>query len=234
MKNYRNYLSLIDFFILATLLFGSAIYSSTIQYLELLSNNQIVPTNLEFDNTGNWSGIGMELTLLLLTFGYLYYRKFNFKRLNFNINAKTGLKILLYILLAGSVASAYEVLQQMLFPEFYPATDQTEVYNAAKHFAMWSPSFIVFAFVNGFFEELFFIGLVPLVQRKHLPLVIVLSLLVRFAFHTYQGLAGALTITTLGIVFLLLRRKSNELLPFTFAHTFFDLFGLGLPFYLLG
>nr|WP_283162941.1 CPBP family intramembrane glutamic endopeptidase [Moraxella sp. Tifton1] len=99
---------------------------------------------------------------------------------------------------------------------------------------MWSPSLLLFALINGFYEEVFFVGLVALTAKKHLPLAIVLTLLVRFAFHTYQGLAGALTITTLGMVFLLLRRKSDELLPFTLAHSFFDLFGLTLPLYLLG
>ena len=55
-----------------------------------------------------------------------------------------------------------------------------------------------------------------------------LSLIVRFAFHTYQGLASAFTITTLGVVFLLFRRQTNMLLPFILAHGLFDIFGLSL------
>ena len=43
----------------------------------------------------------------------------------------------------------------------------------------------------------------------------------------HQGLAGAATVTTLGIVFILFRRKTSVLVPFMLAHAFFDVFGLG-------
>lgn len=59
----------------------------------------------------------------------------------------------------------------------------------------WNAAWIIFAFVNGFLEELFS--------------VVLLGLLIRFSFHTYQGIAGALTITTLGVVFAIIRCRNH-------------------------
>ncbi|WHR54771.1 CPBP family glutamic-type intramembrane protease [Wohlfahrtiimonas chitiniclastica] len=53
------------------------------------------------------------------------------------------------------------------------------------------------------------------------------SLVIRFSFHTYQGINSAIAITLLGVVFLLIRRRTNLLVPFMLAHAFFDVFGLG-------
>lgn len=231
MTNQLKSLHLFDVIILAIIFFGFAIYSSNVQFFELLSYEQVAPETLEFDSSSNWSGIIGEIVALVVAFGYLRYRQFDFKQLNFSINRWTLPKVVLYILIAGTVASLYEYLQYWAFPELYPPAEAQ--YGADEHLNMWSLSFVLFAFINGFYEEVFFIGLVALTAKKHLPLAIIFTLFVRFAFHTYQGLAGALTITTLGIVFLLLRYKSDELLPFTLAHSFFDLFGLGLPLYLL-
>ncbi|PQH57150.1 type II CAAX prenyl endopeptidase Rce1 family protein, partial [Acinetobacter baumannii] len=54
------------------------------------------------------------------------------------------------------------------------------------------------------------------------------SLLIRFSFHTYQGISDALAITTLGIVFIIFRQRFYSLIPFMLAHAFFDVFGLGV------
>ncbi|MFB2538465.1 MULTISPECIES: CPBP family intramembrane glutamic endopeptidase [unclassified Acinetobacter] len=106
-------------------------------------------------------------------------------------------------------------------------------YTWADYTSRLSPSLSVFSFLNGFYEELFFMGLVMATQVKYLRHAIVYSLFVRFIFHLYQGIAGASTILTLGFVFLLWRKKVNSLVPFMLAHAYFDLFGLGLPYQLL-
>lgn len=233
MKPLRHHLHFIDFVMLTLIFFGVAIYSSTTAYTALVADNHIAPPNLAFDaQTTLWGIIG-ELFYLLAAWVYLYWRRFDFKQLNFQIHKWTLPKTALYILLAGSVATVWEMLQYAVLPQWYPDSSTAAVYTADSHFAAWSPSFVAFALLNGFFEELFFIGLVVQVKPQHRAWAVGLSLMVRFAFHTYQGLAGAVTITTLGVVFLLLRRKSDELWPFMLAHAFFDLFGLGLPLYWL-
>lgn len=70
-------------------------------------------------------------------------------------------------------------------------------------------------------------GLIFAVRPKFVPRAAAFSIGVRFIFHLYQGLAGAATVTTLGVVFTLFRRKTSVLVPFMLAHAFFDVFGLG-------
>lgn len=229
----RSYLNLFDILILTCIFFGMAIFTSTYHYLDLLANQQTAPSHLNFDNQGNWWGIISELLLLIVAWYYLSFRKFDFSKLNFTIHRYTLIKILLYILLAGTVATLSEYLLQFLWASPQDTQQMTEYYDHTHHFSQFSLSLFLFALLNGCFEEVFFLGLVFCVEKRHLPVVFVFSLLVRFAFHTYQGIIGAVVITTLGVVFGLLRWRNDELVPFFLAHSFFDIFGLGLPLYLL-
>lgn len=238
----QRYLTLWDIVVLALIFFGVAIWTSTQHYFALQAENLAAPTELVFQEDSNWLGIISELGWLLAAAGYLYWRKFDWRHLDFSLNGKIALRTVGYILLAGTVATVYEYGQFYLFPELYgvatempaemPVQETTESFSQ-NPLSQWSLSLLLFAALNGFFEEVFFVGLVFAVAPKDLNKAVLFSLVVRFAFHTYQGLAGALTITTLGIVFFLLRRKHSALLPFAWAHSFFDLFGLGLPLYLL-
>ncbi|WLF84057.1 CPBP family intramembrane glutamic endopeptidase [Moraxella sp. ZY210820] len=229
-----SHLNLIDIAILTCIFFGHAIYDSTVQYFSLHAQQLVMPEQLSFTPDLNIWGITSEIAALVLAFIYLKLRKFDFNSLNFKFSLTTPLKILLYILIAGTVATCYEYVHAWLYPAHYPdMTATTEYYTAEQHLSQMSWSLMLFALLNGFFEELFFLGLIFAVNKKYLPYVILFSLLIRFAFHTYQGIAGAMTITTLGIVFALLRYKYDDLPAFMLAHSFFDIFGLGLPLYLL-
>lgn len=232
MQNRRNHLNPFDVFVLTLIFFGHAIYSSTAGYLELLAAGRAVPERLDMDASSSWMGIGTELASLALAAVYLLLRRFDFRQLDFGTDRRTPAKVAAYILAAGLVAAVCEYALSVCFPQLYadaayPAEDGM-AWNAH-----WSLPYFLFAFLNGFYEELFFVGLLFAVRKKHLPYVLLAGLLVRFAFHTYQGMAGALTITTLGVVFMLLRLKYRDLLPFMLAHSFFDLFGLTWMLYLL-
>lgn len=89
MKNKLKSLHLFDVVILAIIFFGFAIYSSNMQFFELISHEQVAPETLEFNSSSNWSGILSEIMALLVAFGYLTYRKFDFKQLNFSVNRWT-------------------------------------------------------------------------------------------------------------------------------------------------
>ena len=91
---------------------------------------------------------------------------------------------------------------------------------------------VLFALLNGFFEEIFFMGLVFAASRKARPWALLFSVLVRFSFHIYQGMPAAVGITCMGLVFMLCRTKIRELVPFTLAHSFFDVFGVTLWFWI--
>ncbi|STZ63112.1 Uncharacterised protein [Moraxella lacunata] len=180
MKNKLKSLHLFDVVILAIIFFGFAIYSSNMQFFELISHEQVAPETLEFNSSSNWSGILSEIVALLVAFGYLTYRKFDFKQLNFSVNRWTLPKMVLYILIAGTVASAYEALQYMALPQLYPPAEAQ--YGTSEHFSMWSVSFILFALLNGFYEEVFFIGLAALTTKNICPLPLCLLCLCDLPF----------------------------------------------------
>lgn len=231
--NKLQYLTIFDVVVLAVLFFGWAIYQSTLSLVELLNAGQSTPEQLVFDEMANWMGIATELGTLLLVFAYLWCRRFDFGRLNFRISYRTLQKILLYILLAGTVATIVDVGHAYWAMSDVAESTSGAGYTFDEHFAQISPSLVLFALVNGFYEELFFVGLAVLAKKQHLPIVFLMSLVVRFLFHTYQGFVGAFVIMTLGVVFFYLRQKDDELVPFMLAHAFFDVFGLGLPLYWL-
>lgn len=256
MNPKRTHLEWFDFVILTLIFFGMAIYTSTTGFLELSQADMTAPSELVFDSDTNYYAIIQELITLAVAFLYLNWRRFDFGQFVFKLTRLVPLKIVLYILIAGTVATVSEYVLMALMPEWYPdlatqsldtqsLTSQntqipdTQSYNAHEHLSQLSPSLVLFALLNGFFEELYFLGIVFATAKKY-PLVplFLLSLLVRFSFHTYQGLAGALVISTLGVVFFALRKfaldkKDDNLLPFVLAHAFFDIFGLGLPLYWL-
>ncbi|QLD33615.1 CPBP family intramembrane glutamic endopeptidase [Mannheimia varigena] len=216
-----KHLTFADIIVLALIFFGSAIYDSSIGYIELLQNNQVEPEHLSINDLARWEVTAMQALLLLIAWLYLHWRKFDFGVLNIKVNRYTLPLTLLLVVGAGLLADFYQILHTFMIPEHYPETEQT-----AYPGIQYTPELIVTSLFNGFFEEIFFMGLVFAVKPQTLPKTIILSLFIRFAFHTYQGLAGALTITTLGISFWLFRRKIPMLVPFFLAHAIFDIFGL--------
>lgn len=220
-----------DLIALSLIFFGHAIYASLQQYTQLRAEGISAPSDLGISDHSNYWGIAFELTALLIAYLYLRYRRFDFAQLPFALKGFTLFKTLGFILCAGILAALVEYLQYLLFPPLESPTYQEAAEDTAQImlqelFAYVSFSLSLFALLNGFFEEIFFLGLIFCVEKKHLPYAIAYSLLIRFAFHTYQGLAAAITISSLGIVFALLRLRYRELVPFMLAHSFFDIFGL--------
>ncbi len=227
---------LIDIALLAVIFFGHATVGAILQYWQLRQAGMDAPTELHFDTIANAVAIGFELVSLVLAWLYLRWRRFDFTVLNFSIKNHALLWVPVLILCGGAAADIYSFLHTWIFPPNAPALVQEPVAEAAASSAIFhriSLSLLFFALLNGFYEELFFLGLVFAVPRAILPLSVLFSLGVRFVFHIYQGLAAAAVVTTLGLVFLLFRRRISSLTPFMLAHSFFDIFGLSLAFLFL-
>lgn len=214
-------LTFADIVILAIIFFGTSAYSSLAWYFALSQENQTVPENLSINDLANWQITAMQAVLLIIAWLYLRWRRFDFGVLNFKVDRYTLPLTLLLVFGAGLFADLYQFLHAFIVPEHYPETEQGYYQDAD-----YTLRLIVTSLFNGFFEEIFFIGLVFTVKPQTLPKALVFSLFVRFIFHTYQGLAGALTITSLGVSFWLFRRKIPVLVPFFLAHGVFDIFGL--------
>lgn len=211
-----------DIIALSLIFFAYPTVSAIFGYLELQHHDLATPTKHTFDSHANYQTILFELVSLAIAGVYLWWRQFNFKFLNFKINRYTLPWCVLLIITAGLVADGYQWLHSIMLPEHFPET------NVLANDAAIDFSLILVSFLNGFYEELFFMGLVFAVPKQTLPKAIAWSLSVRFIFHLYQGFAGALTIMTLGLTFWFFRRKTDMLLPFMLAHAVFDLFGLSL------
>ena len=85
-------------------------------------------------------------------------------------------------------------------------------------------STVIFAMVNGAFEEVFLLGVLVRGLRGYgLSIAIGLPLLVRVLYHLYQGPLGAVWILVFGLVFTLFYVRSSRLWPPVFAHTLWDI-----------
>ena len=118
-------------------------------------------------------------------------------------------------------------------------------YNTANLFITPSPlngsiinysfALILYSLLNGFYEEIFFLGVCLCVKPKSIKWVLPLSILIRFSFHTYQGFINAMGIGIVGgLMFYLLysRSKDKNLAPFFITHTISDIIGMGLLSYI--
>lgn len=258
----RTQLAFTDILILAVIFFGEATVNAVSAYLSLRAQGLDAPQTIDFSQETNYSGILMELAMLLAAYLYLRWRRFDFRVLNFAVNRTTLPLTLLFIVSAGAVCFGFEsavaylggdapqedyaqawqqwgtqwiqYLHQITYAPHTLAmeniTESAAVADTPAH--RISFSHFLFALLNGFYEELFFLGLIFAVHPRILPAAFAFSLFVRFIFHVYQGIIGALSITTLGIVFYLYRRKISTLVPFMLAHSFFDIYGLNMGYWL--
>lgn len=257
-KTFIKHLTLIDIAILSLIFFGIAIISSNYAYFMAFVGNHTtadVQHGLAVQSFGNLWAIGYEVVLLAVAFAYLKYRRFDFGVLNFAINRRTIPKIGLYFMVAGTIATlvyyagywidwAYwqsnltwqNATGQNSMPSDISLTNHADTSyapsQAYQSLSYVTPSLIAFALLNGFFEELFFIGLLFATPKYTWRFLLPLSVVLRFSFHTYQGLWAALSIATLGLTFIYFRKKDDELLPFMLTHSIFDVLGLGLPLFL--
>ncbi|ABO13865.1 MULTISPECIES: CPBP family glutamic-type intramembrane protease [Bacteria] len=221
-KNITNTLNLFDIFILTLIFFGQAIYQSTEEFLNSSDYGDTALISSYDLKIANYWGIGFELLSLGIAAIYLFIRHFNFRLFNFNINRYTIPLTLIFILTADIIASLYDYLSFNFF-SILPKKVNTDNIDFS-----WSVDFIFYSLLNGFYEEFFFLGILFFISKKYYPIMYIYSLLIRFSFHTYQGISDALAITTLGIVFIIFRQRFYSLIPFMLAHAFFDVFGLGV------
>lgn len=239
MHPLKQQLQPLDILVLTCIFFGQAILQSTRQFLSLQEAGLTAPYDLGFDQASIYWGIIAELVALGIAGMYLYWRRFDVRQLDIRPDRNTLPMMLILIVSAATAATLWDYLYahmlnpvQLIHPDS-AATGLTSAQAGEHPYAYLTMDYIAYALLNGVYEEIFFIGLIFCVPRQHLKWAIAYSLLVRFAFHTYQGLPSATAMVMLGLVFAAFRLKSKRLLPFMLAHSFFDLFGLGISRFLL-
>lgn len=221
----RPTLTLLDIGVLTIILLGAALVQSTLGFLGLYQTAQIgQPETLTFDSSDNYGSLLLQGVQFLMAWGYLSVRRFDWQSLDFNTDKHTLTAALKLIVVAGIISTLLAYVLMWLFGEAQYADDTQN----ASYAVSLSFSLVIFSLFNGFYEEVFFLGLMFATDKRHHKLLIIISLLLRFLVHTYQGLMGAVMVMMLGVVFLYFRQRTTHLVPFMLAHAFFDVFGLGL------
>ncbi len=90
----------------------------------------------------------------------------------------------------------------------------------------WTIPLLIFvAFGNGFLEETVVVGyMISRLRdaRWAMPVVILVSCVLRGSYHLYQGFGGFIGNVVLGFVFIVVWRKTGRLWPLIIAHTLID------------
>lgn len=224
-----------DVLILTIVMFGSGIWSSTMTFLSFGKGavtgalNQTLDQALEvlpvFSPADDLYAIMLEVFLLAVSYLYLKFRHFDFSVWKSKASLKgTGLGILLFFLTG--------LLFDILSITVYGWNDFKGMLGYHQLLPILMDSTLIlflFSLLNGFFEEIFFLGICTAVNPKYRMHFFLYSIIVRISFHTYQGIVSAIGIgVILGVLYYFLYRKSKDgnLYPFFIAHAGADLIGL--------
>lgn len=225
-----KYLKWFDIVIVTALLFGQFIYRSTELYLASLSPSTTAAvtdtaSKIASDGAAYSSNLELQLLMLALTIAYLILRRFDFKQLPIRLSWSVLFWVPFIFAVMGILADTVTTLSgeyNYFDPQLWKYIDLT-------------PMAILYALLNGFYEEFFFLGLLTSVKDKYKWWVLLYSTIIRVSFHTYQGMLWALTIGVgFGILYYFLYKyKVKNLLPFFLVHALADMFGSSLMYVLI-
>lgn len=232
-KNRIEFLKWWDILIITIILFGYFIWNSLLSFSNL--TNSDIGEIPEFTSVVNWHAMALQIILLFLALMYLYFRNFYFLNWKIIINIKS---ILTGTVIFVGVALIFDLYFYSISYIFrYPNINDSIYYEAQVgnqlllKLSSIDISLILYSILNGFYEEIFFLGICLSVKPKEKKYYFIYSLLVRYSFHTYQGNISAIAIAFLvgGIYYFLYgKMKVKNLFPFFLAHTITDILGAGI------
>lgn len=212
MRLRRTKLRWFDVMVVTVLMFAMPIVSSTIALLD--GGNT---PDVSFDSEDN-IGAGLQQAVMLLAAGgYLALRRFDFTQWNIKPSWRATIQgICIFLAVGAGFDLVYFILERLVnFPD---GEGMASEINA---------SLLGYSLLNSFYEEVFFLGVCLSVAAKYQIHALFYSLMVRFSFHTYMGLATASMIGFgLGLVFYYVYRKLNNMYPLILAHVLGDIFGV--------
>lgn len=224
-------LTWLDLAVLTLFLFALPIYRSTLAFLDpsLGFAGESLPSDW-----ANYLGLIEQGLALSVAVFYLHWRRFDFSVWSFKVTGRAFLTAgLLFLLLAG-LNDLYYLLFSPENREYYLAAPLAVSKIWLKLSEPLTLSTVLYALFNGVYEEVYFVGMCLATRQNHRRLVWLLSLVVRFSFHTYQGLFSAFSIALiLGIFYYVwyeILAKRN-LFPIFLSHALADIWGLGLLYY---
>nr|WP_282188741.1 CPBP family intramembrane glutamic endopeptidase [Streptococcus anginosus] len=235
-----KYLKWFDIVIVTALLFGQFIYRSTELYLASLSPSTTAAvtdtaSKTASDGVAYSSNLELQILMLALTIAYLILRRFDFKQLLIHLSWSVLFWVPFIFAVMGILADTVTTLSgeyNYFDPQLWKYIDLTEIF---RKFIDLTPMAILYALLNGFYEEFFFLGLLTSVRDKYKWWVLLYSTIIRVSFHTYHGMLWALTIGVgFGLLYYCLYKyKVKNLLPFFLAHALADIYGSSLMYVLI-
>ncbi|MFC3928351.1 CPBP family glutamic-type intramembrane protease [Streptococcus caprae] len=234
MKPTLKYLKWWDIPILTILMFGTAIFSSMQVFFTTSGAGDSELT--QPDTLQNLYMLLFEGVTLAIALAYLAWRRFDFKQWHFAPTVKaTVTAIGLFVFLAFSVDVFFILLSPGYAGQIFGTPWDIPAGLVAFFSQFTNISMVALALLNGCYEEIYFIGMCSVVEKRYRPWIFVLSLLVRISFHTYQGVLAALAIgLILGIFYRFwYEKKDNNLYPIFLSHAIADVVGLGIFQYLI-
>lgn len=228
-KEKIRHLKWFDILILTLIMLGQAIYNSTMSYIVLIQGIVTIEDNITYSAADNYFGLARQIVYLLVALAYLWLRCFDFKTWTIRFNLKAVIYGILIFLGAALLLDIYNLLTYQLTVASLFAGP------IGAFFGNETVASVIYAMLNGVYEELYFLGICLSVKKESLKWVVPFSLLIRVSFHTYQGMVTALGIgLVFGLYMFLLyhRSKDKNLMPFFIAHIIADIFGLGILSYL--
>ncbi|MGJ5699111.1 CPBP family intramembrane glutamic endopeptidase [Staphylococcus chromogenes] len=216
-----------EIFLIATIMFGPFILSSTQMFFEQSTNSISLEKSVDFPQSGILKSIMVDILILSIVFLFLKWRKFDFNLIPIKINKKgTLFGVFLFIIVAFAsdlffLMVSSEFRKNIFLGDFNLQYLSSSIQNIVSLEALH-------AIFNGFYEEIFFVGICLAVSKKYWHHAFIFSLIIRFAFHTYQGLINALGITIIlgPIYYYIIRKNRLNLYPIILSHILADIFGL--------
>lgn len=218
-----------DIVILSLIFFGEAINLAIQGYLDLLNGSATLDSALDFSVQDDYSSLILQSGLLLIAFLYLYWRKFDFKVWTIKPSLKAFVQGIIMFIGAALLMDLFFMITQPIAMQLPFPMPLSEFIGQLRF------STVIYAFLNGFYEEIFFLGICMSVSRKDMRWVLPYAFFIRFIFHIYQGMLPAIGIGLVfgGYFYVLYKKSSNKnLFPFFIAHAIADILGLGLIYYL--
>lgn len=205
----RSTLSIPEVLVVSTICFGLFTVWSTQAVLAGFPD-------AEFSDAGNVLSILIEVVLGAFAFLYLRARNFDVAPMYPRPELRgTLMGAVLYVatLVAGYLATAP-----------FAGEHGKDGMVAFSFSGVSMSSIVVFAMVNGTFEEVFQLGaLARSLRERGLAIAIGLPLLVRILYHLYQGPVGVIWVFAFGVVVSVFYLRTGRLWPVVFAHMLGDI-----------
>lgn len=208
----------IELFVILIIGFGWFIYSSTRSFF-VVNSDYSHSWMYKITSQGYYSIVIYEIIALLIIIYILKVRDWKISDFNLTFTFRLIWIALLIMFIRNIIGN----VGFKIFEAFNIVDESTDRHVQFGLEANWiSMSLIII--VNSVFEEFLLMGyLFKRLERYHPALIIVLSMLIRQSYHTYQGWLSIVMILPTGLVFGYYYYKHKKLWPVIIAHGFSNL-----------